>query len=120
MPSPEGSTKRQTGQYYENLARRFLQRAGLRFVAANCRFRCGEIDLVMRDGTTWVFVEVRYRRTAAFGGAPGSITPTKQRRIQQAAACWLAQRDESLFTADCRFDVFTITGQQTEWLADAF
>ncbi|EIS64639.1 YraN family protein, partial [Yersinia pestis] len=54
-------SQRDTGAHYENLARRHLERAGLVFQAANVAFRGGEIDLIMRDGDAWVFVEVRFR-----------------------------------------------------------
>jgi putative endonuclease len=65
-------TRRQVGANYENQARRYLEHAGLVFVAANVACRAGELDLVMRDQQTWVFVEVRYRRNANFGGAAAS------------------------------------------------
>ncbi len=63
---------RASGAGYELLARRHLEHAGLTFCAANVAVRGGELDLIMRDGTTWVFVEVRYRRNDAFGGAAAS------------------------------------------------
>jgi len=113
-------THRQVGAHYENLARRYLERAGLVFVMANAACRAGELDLVMRDKQTWVFVEVRYRRNANFGGAAASVTYPKQRRLLRAAAFWLAQHDASFDTSSCRFDVLAITGSQIEWLPDAF
>jgi len=74
----------------------------------------------MREGKTWVFVEVRYRRTAAFGGAAASVTYSKQQRLLRAAAYWLAARGASFATSSCRFDVIAITGEQLEWLPNAF
>jgi putative endonuclease len=85
----------------------------------------GEIDLVMRapDGTL-VFVEVRQRSTVSHGGAGGSITPVKQRRLVFAARHYL-MRFATL--PPCRFDVVLVQGpmrpegQQTiEWLQAAF
>ncbi|AJJ11222.1 hypothetical protein CH64_2163 [Yersinia rohdei] len=113
-------THRNTGTHYENQARHYLERAGLLFQAANVTYQSGEIDLIMRDGATWVFVEVRFRRNALFGGAAASVTYSKQQRLLRAAALWLAQRNASFATTPCRFDVFAITGSQVEWLPNAF
>lgn len=113
-------SRQQTGAGYEQQARRLLEKAGLTFVAANARFRVGEIDLIMRDRQTWVFVEVRYRRNALFGGAAASVTRSKQQKLLRAAALWLRGRNSSLDTADCRFDVIAITGTQVDWLPNAF
>ncbi|RBP65194.1 putative endonuclease [Brenneria salicis ATCC 15712 = DSM 30166] len=89
-------------------------------MAENVTLRGGELDLVMRDQQTWVFVEVRYRRNADFGGAAASVTLRKQRRLLHAAAVWLAQRGASFDTVDCRFDVLAITGDEFIWLPNAF
>ncbi|MCG8710391.1 YraN family protein [Brenneria sp. 4F2] len=111
---------RTTGADYERLARRHLERAGLIFTAANVTLRGGELDLIMRERQTWVFVEVRYRRDANFGDAAASITRRKQQRLLHAAAVWLAQHGASFDTVDCRFDVVAITGDQVTWLPNAF
>lgn len=113
-------SRQQTGAGYEQQARRLLENAGLTFVAANVRYRAGEIDLIMRDRKTWVFVEVRYRRNALFGGAAASVTRSKQQKLIHAAALWLRSRNRSLETTDCRFDVVAITGTQVDWLSNAF
>lgn len=63
-------SRQQQGAKRERQARQLLQTSGLRFVAANVRYRTGEIDLIMRDRQVWVFVEVRYRRDARFGAPP--------------------------------------------------
>lgn len=116
-----GSLNRQRiGAEQELLARRYLERAGLKWVAGNVRFRGGEIDLIMRDGECWVFVEVRYRRDARFGGALASVTRQKQQKLLRAAALWLVARGGSFDTVNCRFDIIAITGEQLEWLPDAF
>lgn len=122
-PGPDRSGKlsrQQQGAAREYQARRLLQASGLRFVAANVRYRSGEIDLIMRDKQRWVFVEVRYRRDNRFGGAAASITRSKQQKLLRAAALWLNSRGQSFDTADCRFDVVAITGEQVEWLPNAF
>ncbi len=108
------------GAHCERQARRLLENQGLCFIAANVRYRGGEIDLIMRDGQTLVFVEVRYRRSDRFGGAAASITLHKQQKLLRAAALWLNERDQSFASSDCRFDVVAITGEQVEWLPNAF
>ncbi|WP_279205830.1 YraN family protein [Obesumbacterium proteus] len=112
--------RRQIGAQYEMIARQYLERAGLNFYAANVTLRGGELDLIMRDGETWVFVEVRYRRTSLYGDAAASVSYTKQRRLLHSAAIWLAERGGSFDTTDCRFDVLAITGSQLQWLPNAF
>lgn len=73
-------TRKQAGDAWEAAARRWLESKGLRFIAANVRERGGEIDLIMRDGKTTVFVEVRYRRSGLYGGAAASVTRSKQHK----------------------------------------
>lgn len=113
-------SQRDIGNSYEMLARRYLEQAGLVFEAANVTLGGGEIDIIMRDRKTWIFVEVRFRRNNAFGGAAASVTWAKQQRLCRAAALWLAKRSASFDTVPCRFDVIAITGNQLEWLPNAF
>ncbi|MDF7660107.1 YraN family protein [Erwiniaceae bacterium L1_54_6] len=116
-----GTVNRQRiGAEQEQQARRYLERAGLRWVASNVRYRIGELDLIMQDGDCWVFVEVRYRRDARFGGAAASVTRQKQQKLLRAAALWLLGRNGSFATVNCRFDIIAITGHELEWLPDAF
>ncbi|SQB37417.1 Uncharacterised protein family UPF0102 [Citrobacter koseri] len=97
---PRQLTSKQTGDVWEAAARRWLESKGLHFVAANVRERGGEIDLIMRDGKTTVFVEVRYRRSAQFGGAAASVTWSKQHKLLQTARLWLARHNGSFDTVD--------------------
>ncbi|MGR7904433.1 YraN family protein [Klebsiella aerogenes] len=123
---PTGTNRRsqlskQTGDAWESQARRWLERHGLRFIAANARERGGEIDLIMRDGAVIVFVEVRYRRNASYGDAAASVTPQKQQRLLKAARLWLSRQNGSFDnTVDCRFDVVAFTGNDIQWLKNAF
>ncbi|MBJ3815332.1 YraN family protein [Shimwellia pseudoproteus] len=112
--------RRQQGSDYELRARRWLERQGLVFIAANVTSRYGEIDLIMHQATTLVFIEVRYRKSGAFGGAAASVTPRKQLKIRQTASWWLARQNGSFDTVDCRFDVVAFTGDNIEWLTNAF
>ncbi|MDP8033044.1 YraN family protein [Pasteurella atlantica] len=101
---------RHQGAIFEQKARLFLEQKGLLFVAANQTFKCGELDLIMKQNTTFVFVEVRQRKNANFGSAVESITYTKQQKWLNAADLWLARQGLSLDSADCRFDVIAFEG----------
>lgn len=105
--------KREQGSIYEQKARVFLEQQGLCFVAANQAFKGGELDLIMQDGQTTVFVEVRQRKSNRFGSAVESIDYRKQQKWQNAANMWLQTRNQSLETANCRFDVVAFEGNQT-------
>ena len=114
---------RARGAPIEAAARDHLLVAGLRALAANAQARHGEIDLVMRDGDTVVFVEVRYRRSAAFGGGFASVDAGKRRRLVLAAQQFLATH-RTLRDAPCRFDVVDASGDPAAptlvWMRDAF
>ncbi len=114
---------RARGAQVEAAARDHLVAAGLQALAANAQARHGELDLVMRDGDTVVFVEVRYRRSAAFGGGFASVDAGKRRRLVLAARQFLATHRE-LRDAPCRFDVVDASGDpaapRLRWLRDAF
>ena len=107
----------ESGKQAENLAADFLQRQGLRLVERNYRCRMGEIDLIMDDLATRVFVEVRLRRNRNFGGAAESITQGKQGRLIRAAQHYLQQLPKQ---PPCRFDAVLLDGLKIEWIKDAF
>lgn len=113
----------QRGAAVEAAARALLENAGLRWRASNVRFRGGELDLVMHDpvGDSVVFVEVRYRRSAAFGGGAASVDTGKRRKLLHAAQLYLASQP-ALAQAACRFDVVDASGEppQLHWIRDAF
>jgi len=116
--------RRARGAAVEAAARRHLLRSGLRGLAANARFRSGEIDLVMLDQRTGcvVFVEVRYRAGDAFGGGAASVDARKRRRLLRAAQLFLQMY--RLADAPCRFDVVEASGDPAapllRWIPDAF
>ncbi len=115
------------GARAEQAAAALLARAGLTQIAANARFRGGELDLVMLDGTpskgTLVFVEVRYRSGAAHGGGAASVDAGKQRRLIHAAQAFLAMHPQWQ-RLPCRFDVVDADGDpqapRLNWIRDAF
>jgi putative endonuclease len=111
-------SNRARGQWGEDLAVRHYLRLGHQVVDRNWRSPTGELDLVLLDGATYVFSEVKARRTADFGPASAAVTVAKQRRIRQLAVEWLRAND--VRADSIRFDVVAITGTQLELIADAF
>lgn len=103
----------------EAMAAAYLEGQGLTIVTRNYRCRLGEIDLVAREGGTTVFVEVRRRKSAAFGGAAASITAAKRTKLLRAARHYLSRLRE---LPQCRFDALLIDGEppRIEWIRNAF
>jgi putative endonuclease len=130
LPVPRTSRQR-SGDDGEAYARRYLECAGLTFVAGNVRYRDGELDLVMRDKPqrrlatpALIFVEVRRRSRDAHGGAAASVTREKRRRLVAAASHYLVGMGLRTLPP-VRFDVVTIDGDpvrgwRVAWLRDAF
>jgi putative endonuclease len=114
---------RAAGDVFENRALEHLQRAGLKLLARNFATRFGELDLVMRDADSLVFVEVRYRRHRDFGGGAASVGAAKRERVARAAQGFL-QAHPKWAALPCRFDVVAFDGRadaaQCEWLRAAF
>jgi len=107
------------GVQAEQQALIFLQKQGLLLICQNFYCRFGEIDLIMSDQGTLVFIEVRYRKNQDFGGATASITPQKQRKLIKTAKHYLSQLDDEPY---CRFDVIAISESviEPQWIQDAF
>ncbi len=115
---------RKTGDDAERIAERFLNGRGLKLVARNYRCRYGEIDLIMQQAETLVFIEVKLRKTKSgkvdFGGALASITASKQAKIIATAQHYLAGMKQ---LPPCRFDAVLLNGlnvNDVEWLPNAF
>jgi putative endonuclease len=106
----------------ENLACAYLQRAGLILLQRNYRCRRGELDLVMRQGDTVVFVEVRYRSPSAYADGVASVDRHKQARLLAAAQHYLLQHPDAA-RRPCRFDVVAVTPERgenrVEWITNA-
>ncbi len=105
------------GQAGENLAMNYLIQQGLSFVEANVRYKFGEIDLVMKDGKEWIFVEVKYRSKSQYGGAINALSAAQIRRLRRAAEHYI-QRNK--IDTVCRFDLIAIDAGQVQWLTNAF
>tara|TARA_R110002111_G_scaffold40203_6_gene75365 strand:+ start:455 stop:817 length:363 start_codon:yes stop_codon:yes gene_type:complete len=113
---------KQIGDQAEQLALTHLQQAGLTLVTRNFRRPGGEIDLIMLDNKTLIFVEVRYRKSARFGSALESVNKQKQQRLIQTASAYIQQSPTAY--ANYRFDVVAIMPENKSfninWLKDAF
>ena len=103
----------------EQLACDYLQSQGLQLLQRNFFSRCGEIDLIMRDNNTTVFIEVRYRKNRNYGGAAASVTFAKQQRIIKTA---LYYQQQNRVQGAMRFDVVAVEGKafKIEWIQSAF
>jgi putative endonuclease len=114
----------QRGAAAEDLATQYVQARGLKILARNLRCKAGELDLVCLDDGVLAIVEVRQRRSAEFGGALGSVTGAKQRKIIRAAQFFL-RREKQWRNFPMRFDVLAIEGlpdgvHRIDWVRDAF
>ncbi len=108
------------GSEAERYAEKFLMQRNLVLLHRNYRCRFGEIDLIMREGVTLVFVEVRLRASQIFGGAAASITLSKQRKLLCTARYYLASLNTE---PPCRFDAVLLSAcndQKIEWIRNAF
>jgi len=108
------------GAQAEQLALQYLQQHGLKLLQANYSCRFGEIDLILQDGDTHVFVEVRLRSSNAFGGAAASIDARKQVKLLKTAQFYLSEFKR---IPPCRFDAVLMQSadtKQIEWIKNAF
>ena len=121
------------GAIAENRACDYLSQQGIAIVERNYRTQRGEIDIIARDGETLVFVEVRLRSHATFGGAAQSIDRRKQARLISAAQHYLLKTGLT-DSQPCRFDAICMSAVATDpdlgskpknsgtidWIRDAF
>jgi putative endonuclease len=94
------------GRRGEDLAEQALRTHGYQIIARNWRCDAGEIDIIAQDGEEWVFVEVKLRRSDAYGSPEESVTGKKQSRLLQSGALYMQQIDQS--DAHWRIDVVAI------------
>lgn len=117
------ATSCELGKQAELFAAKLLIDQGLDLLEQNVRFRVGELDLVMKDKDSLVFVEVRRRKHDSFGGAIGSITRTKQLRLTRAALAYL-QKNKLVDKVACRFDLVAVTDNNgcldAQWIKNIF
>jgi putative endonuclease len=112
------------GQITENYAEQYLSKQGLILIERNFHSRQGEIDLIMLDGDTYVFIEVKYRKSKEFGGAIAAVSASKQKKIKHCITFYLHQSDINEYNMPCRIDVVALEGDITQpdvtWLKNAF
>jgi putative endonuclease len=95
----------QLGQLGEEFAADFLQSAGCRILFRNWRYRKAEIDLIVLDANTLVFVEVKTRMDGPLLPAETSVTLKKQRLLISAAQAFIEMNSR---TEEARFDIITV------------
>lgn len=110
------------GKNWEQVAGSFLEEKGLKILEYNFKLKVGEIDIIAFDGTYLIFLEVKYRKSYAYGLPSQAVNKNKQKKIRKTASIYLLKnsfRDPPL----CRFDVISIcteNGLEIEWIKDAF
>ncbi|MYM80613.1 YraN family protein [Duganella sp. FT50W] len=104
------------GRLGEDRALAHLEAQGLTLLERNFLCKSGEIDLVMQHGPMLVFVEVRRRANARYGGAVYSVTPAKQQRLFRAAQYYLLRHK---LPPPCRFDLVAIDDEKLSWIQNA-
>lgn len=107
-----GEVNASIGKRGEDIAVLFLKGLKFRILEKNFRCKCGEIDIVAKDGGTFVFIEVKTRRNLSYGVPQLAVTPFKQRQISRAALMWLSKN--KLFEVPARFDVIAILAQDCQ------
>ena len=110
------------GQRAEKMAANYLSKKGLTLKQKNYFCRHGEIDLIMSDSDYLVFVEVRHRSSALFGGAIASVVQSKQKKLRRTAEHYLISN--KMTDSPCRFDILCIDGKlsnpEINWVRNAF
>ena len=124
MPWINTDTSHARGKVTEAFAENYLIQQGLTPIDRNIHCRQGEIDLVMRDGDIFVFVEVKYRKSKGFGGAIAAISASKQNKVKHCITFYLHQNGLNEYNTPCRVDVVALEGDITQpqvtWLKNAF
>ena len=119
-----GSNRAEFGRMAEDLALRYLQKHDLTLLERNFRSRFGEIDLIMREKNTIIFIEVRSRSNNTFLHPAETVDHTKRNKIRKTSQVFMKKTSAwNLF--NWRFDVITLTGRRKhemkiEWIKAAF
>lgn len=110
---------RRSGEYYETKALHYLQQQGLKLVIRNFTQKLGEIDLIMLDDATLVFLEVKFRASTSHGHPLETITQSKQKKIKRCAQIFI-QQNPSFHHSACRFDAVSLSTKEVRWVKNAF
>lgn len=113
--------QRKIGELYEQTAADFLISRGFDLIEKNFTCRGGELDLIMQDRQTLVFIEVKYRQDNQHGHAAEMVTPSKMKKLIKTAQYWMMMKGYSPYTTDFRFDVVAIHnhGADINWYQNA-
>ncbi len=109
---------RAKGTTGEAQAAEYLRQKGYVVLQQNWRSKLGELDIIASEKDTLVFVEVKSRKSSAFGTAAQAVNPRKQQKIIKTAMGYLKSR--GIVDKDVRFDVVSITGEEVELIKNAF
>ena len=117
-------TTRQQGNATEKLAQQYLQQQGLTPITTNFSSRYGEVDLIMSDNNCLVFVEVKYRQSAQFGGPLAAVSKQKQTKLIKTSQIYMQQQHLNEYNTHYRFDMVGLLGSLNSpeiiWLKNAF
>ncbi len=108
-------TSLQRGKFWEQKAKIYLEDKGLIWQCSNYHCRNGEIDLVMREAKTWVFVEVKFRSHTEYGHAAEMFTPAKRQKCIKAMQFYMHEQGLNPALVDHRLDLIAIDGDTIEW-----
>lgn len=111
--------KRQIGKEYETRTIQYMKGQGMEILERNYHCRQGEVDIVARENSYLLFVEVKYRKDLQKGYPAEAVTPAKQKRIRQVAWYYLYEHHMPEETP-VRFDVAAILGKEMQYIRDAF
>lgn len=114
--------EKNTGNKAETIATAFLTKHRVQVVERNYRISGGEIDLIAKDGNSWIFAEVKFRANEEFAAILEQVTYQQCSRIRYTARHYLMTHNIDEHTAAIRFDVIGISGSspEIEWIKDAF
>ncbi len=107
---------RKIGALAEHNALNFLRGNGLQIIATNYASRFGEVDIIAKDGATWVCVEVKFRKNARYGFAAEFVTPSKQRKMLAAFQRYLIDNGLNPASTPMRIDVVAFDDKNVQWL----
>jgi len=117
-------TTTETGKLTEKFTAEYLTSHNLLLLEGNFHSKYGEIDLIMLDNQTYVFIEVKYRKNNLYGGGEVAVNSSKQHKLRLCAQYYLQQNQLNEYTTPCRFDIVALEGDiQTptiNWLKNAF
>ncbi len=117
-------TTTETGKITEKFSCEYLLLQNLTFLDQNFHSKYGEIDLIMLDGSTYVFIEVKYRKNNSFGGSLVAVSQSKQEKLRLCAKFYLQLKQLNEYNTPCRFDIVALEGDienpNINWLKNAF